>query len=92
MSVSVVPPAVDASILPDGTAVLGACRHPFEPETAAHLHRREKAGAGVVVAVVGRPRPDGTPYRIDFGGAEITVSVQDEGGKIDLSVFFTLRH
>ncbi len=51
------------------------------------------ADAGVHLAILAlldpdpakRPRADGTPYRIAFGGAEITVSVQDEGGKIDLN-------
>ncbi len=51
------------------------------------------AEAGVYLAILAlldpdpaqRPRPDGTPWKVAFGGAEITVSVQDEGGKIDLN-------
>jgi general secretion pathway protein K len=51
------------------------------------------ADAGVHLAILAlldpdpakRPRADGTPWKVTFGGAEITVSVQDEGGKIDLN-------
>ncbi len=51
------------------------------------------AEAGVYLAILAlldpdpaqRPRADGTPFEVAFGGAEITVSVQDEGGKIDLN-------
>ena len=51
------------------------------------------ADAGVHLAILAlldpdpakRPRADGTPFQVMFGGAEITVSVQDEGGKIDLN-------
>ncbi len=51
------------------------------------------AEAGVYLAVLAlldpdparRPRRDGTPWKVAFAGARITVSVQDEGGKIDLN-------
>ncbi len=51
------------------------------------------ADAGVYLAILAlmdtdatkRPRADGTPYQVNFGDAEIIISVQDEGGKIDLN-------
>ncbi len=51
------------------------------------------AEAGVYLAILAlldpdparRPRADGTPWKVTFAGAEIAVSVQDEGGKIDLN-------
>ena len=32
-----------------------------------------------------RWRTDGSPYRLDFGGSNINLSIQDEAGKIDLN-------
>ncbi len=51
------------------------------------------ADAGAYLAILAlldpdpakRPRADGTAYRLAFAGAEITVSVQDEAGRIDLN-------
>lgn len=63
-------------------------RYQFE-QTQAHY----AAEAGLARAVAGlqdgnlaqRWIADGRPYRFDFSGAAVTVSVQDEGGKVDLN-------
>ncbi len=54
---------------------------------------RSIAEAAVLRAAVGlldadplkRPRADGTRYRLAFGGSEAVLTVEDEGGKIDLN-------
>lgn len=54
---------------------------------------RNIADAAVLRAAIGlldadplkRPRADGTRYRLAFGGGEADLTVEDEGGKIDLN-------
>lgn len=59
----------------------------------ANAEARALADAGVYRAILGlleaesgrRPAVDGTPYRIGFEAGEVLLTLQDEGGKIDLN-------
>lgn len=61
---------------------------------ADQARARALAEAGITLAVSSLDSPradprwslDGTPVTVQFGGGEIAVSVQDEGGKIDLNL------
>ena len=46
---------------------------------------QQELGAGAEGLFEQRWRRDGTMYRFPFGGGEVLVSIQDEGGKIDLN-------